>query len=124
MAESAAVVIDNGSGSCKAGIAGDDAPRTTFPSIVGRPKVPSIMVGMDQKDAYVGQEAQNKKGILNIKHPIEHGVVVNWDDLTKIWHHCYYNELKVTPEEHPTMLTEGKAWSIQPQETRKLTERK
>ena len=53
--ESAAIVIDNGSGTCKAGIAGDDAPRTTFSSIVGRPKVPSIMVGMDQKDAYVGQ---------------------------------------------------------------------
>jgi actin-related protein len=53
--ENAAVVIDNGSGSCKAGIAGDDAPRTIFSSIVGRPKVPSIMVGMDQKDAYVGQ---------------------------------------------------------------------
>ena len=89
--ESAAVVIDNGSGTCKAGIAGDDAPRATFSSIVGRPKVPNIMVGMDQKDAYVGQEAETKKGILNIKHPIEHGIVVNWDDMTKIWHHCYYN---------------------------------
>ena len=32
------VVIDNGSGMCKAGISGDDAPRTSFPSIVGRPK--------------------------------------------------------------------------------------
>jgi actin-related protein len=32
------IVIDNGSGMCKAGISGDDAPRTSFPSIVGRPK--------------------------------------------------------------------------------------
>jgi actin-related protein len=32
------IVIDNGSGMCKAGISGDDAPRTAFPSIVGRPK--------------------------------------------------------------------------------------
>ena len=45
--EQAAVVIDNGSGMCKAGIAGDDAPRTNFPTIVGRPKMPGIMVGMD-----------------------------------------------------------------------------
>jgi actin len=51
------VVIDNGSGMCKAGIAGDDAPRTCFPSLVGRPKMPGIMVGMDQKEAYVGEEA-------------------------------------------------------------------
>jgi actin-related protein len=41
------VIIDNGSGMCKAGIAGDDAPRNTFPSIVGRPKVGGIMVGTD-----------------------------------------------------------------------------
>ena len=44
-----AVVIDNGSGMIKAGIAGDDAPRTYFPSIVGRPKMPGIMVGIDAK---------------------------------------------------------------------------
>jgi len=55
--ESAAIVIDNGSGMCKAGIAGDDAPRASFPAVVGRPKMPGIMVGMDQKDAYVGEEA-------------------------------------------------------------------
>ena len=42
-----ALVVDNGSGMCKAGFAGDDAPRAVFPSIVGRPKHPGIMVGMD-----------------------------------------------------------------------------
>ena len=54
-AEVQALVVDNGSGMCKAGFAGDDAPRAVFPSIVGRPKHPGIMVGMDQKDAYVGE---------------------------------------------------------------------
>merc|ERR1711972_190276 len=56
MGEVAALVVDNGSGMCKAGFAGDDAPRAVFPSIVGRPKMPGIMVGMDQKDSYVGDE--------------------------------------------------------------------
>ena len=51
----AALVVDNGSGMCKAGFAGDDAPRAVFPSIVGRPKMPGIMVGMDQKDRRDGQ---------------------------------------------------------------------
>ncbi|KAL0236477.1 hypothetical protein GEMRC1_003059 [Eukaryota sp. GEM-RC1] len=108
MDESAApLVIDNGSGMCKAGFAGDDAPRVVFPSIVGRPKHQGVMIGSGTRDSYVGDEAQTKRGILMLKYPIEHGIVTSWDDMEKIWHHTFYNELRAEPSEKFVHLTEA-----------------
>jgi len=101
------LVVDNGSGMVKAGFGGDDAPRAVFPSIVGRPKYHGAMVGMSQKQLFIGDEAMAKRGVLGLKYPIEHGIVTNWDDMEAIWHHTFYNELRVVPEERPVLLTEA-----------------
>ena len=107
MAELEPLVVDNGSGMVKAGFGGDDAPRSVFPSIVGRPKYTGAMVGMSNKKLFIGDEAMAKRGVLTLKYPIEHGIVQNWDDMEAIWHHTFYNELRVAPEERPVLLTEA-----------------
>lgn len=65
------------------------------------------MVGSGTKDEYVGDNAMARRGILIIKYPLEHGIVTNWDDMEKIWHHAFFSELRVDPQEHPVLLTEA-----------------
>lgn len=101
------IVIDNGSGIMKAGLAGDDAPRAVFPSIVGRTRIAGVQLGVDQKDSFVGDEARSKSDMLNVKHPIERGVISDWDDVERLWHHAFYNELRVAPDNHPLLFTEN-----------------
>ncbi|KAF8948243.1 actin family [Linnemannia elongata] len=101
------VVIDNGSGVIKAGFAGDDQPKCFFPSFVGRPKHVRIMAGAVEGDVFIGRKAQELRGLLKIKYPIEHGIVQDWDDMERIWQYIYSDELKTLSEEHPVLLTEA-----------------
>lgn len=101
------LVVDVGSGSCKAGFAGEDAPRCVFPSIIGRPKSANVMSGTEHQDVYIGDAAQVKRGILKVTYPVEHGVVQDWDDMEKIWQHTFYHGLRCQPQEHAVLLTEA-----------------
>lgn len=107
MSDKPNVIIDNGTGYCKAGFSGEEGPRAVFPAIVGTPKSASAMVGAEQKEFYVGKNADEKRGVLNLKYPIEHGVVEDWDAMEKVWDHTFSNELRCTPSEHNVMLTEA-----------------
>lgn len=100
------VVIDNGTGVMKAGFAGEESVKTTFPSYVGRPKHTRVMAGAAEGDIFIGSKTEHLRGILTLKYPISHGVVNDWNDMELIWRHIY-SEMKVVAEEHPVLLTEA-----------------
>ncbi|KAL9658748.1 hypothetical protein ABK040_005903 [Willaertia magna] len=101
------IVVDNGSGSIKAGFAGDDFPLKVIPSVTGKPKYPMICEGLcHKKSCFVGQEALQKKGILELDYPIRKGVIEDWDAMECIWNDLFYNELKIAPEENAILMTD------------------
>ncbi|KAL7388120.1 hypothetical protein ABVT39_007529 [Epinephelus coioides] len=100
------IVLDTGSGLMKAGFADQDLPSVIFPTIIGMPKYEEIMNGSVDRETYIGHEAQHMRGVLALKHPIKNGIIRNWDEMEKIWHHTF-QQLRVEPDDHPVMLTEA-----------------
>lgn len=100
------VVIDNGSGVMKCGCAGLDKPSVVFPSFVGRPKHRRVMAGALEGDLFVGNRAEELRGLLSLQYPINHGIIENWNDMEMLWTNVF-SELRLTPEEHPVLLTEA-----------------
>ncbi|KAI3874343.1 hypothetical protein MKW98_016697 [Papaver atlanticum] len=82
-----------------AGLSGDHVPTAVFPTLVGRRK------GYRGTMTCLGDDAQSRSSVLKLEHPIEYGIVKNWDDMESIWKHTY-NILKKNPKKHPVLLTE------------------
>jgi len=107
--DSPAIILDNGSGSCKAGFAGDGAPRVDFPAVVGWPKVAGTSPGADPVSLWstrIGISTEKRAARLNVKHPVEHGVVINWEGMERVWRHALA-ELDVVPGRHRVLVTEA-----------------
>ncbi|XP_052755266.1 alpha-centractin [Achroia grisella] len=102
------VVIDNGSGVIKAGFAGDQIPKCRFPNYIGRPKHVRVMAGALEGELFVGPRAEEHRGLLSIKYPMEHGIVTDWNDMERVWNYIYSkDQLSTFSEEHPVLLTEA-----------------
>ncbi len=114
----APIVLDNGSGTIRAGFAGEDLPKCYFPSFVGRPKHLRVLAGALEGDVFIGKRAEELRGLLKIRYPLEHGIVTDWDDMERIWQFVYQEELKTLSEEvgetqhllgHPIVLLKGRS---------------
>lgn len=60
----------------------------------------------EYRDQYIGDDAQSMRGVLTLKYPLEHGIVLNWDDMESIWTYTY-DQLRVESQDFPALLTEA-----------------
>ncbi|XP_020221948.1 actin-related protein 4 isoform X1 [Cajanus cajan] len=130
--EVSAIVIDLGSHTCKAGYAGEDAPKAVFPSVVGAIDQMDIdgtgdadensgASGDLQNNAknndsdktkgkcklYVGSQSLGyRRDYMEVLSPLKNGVVVDWNIVDNIWDHALRECLLVDPKERPMLLAE------------------
>ncbi|KAJ6687295.1 hypothetical protein OIU74_016054 [Salix koriyanagi] len=91
-----AIVIDLDSHTCKAGYAGEDAPKAVFPSDL-------------RLEGFVGT-------IWRCYHLLKDGIVADWDMVDRIWNHAFKECLLIDPKEHPMLLAEPSSNSQQQRE--------
>ena len=118
------IVCDNGSGFLKMGYAGDDFPRFTIPSIIGRPMLRSgqSIGDIELKDIMFGEQANPYRALLDITYPIEEGRVNNWDDFCKLWSYTFHDKMGIGKDlsKHSILVTEA---ALNPPKNReKMTE--
>lgn len=79
-----------------------------FPSVVGRPilRAEERLGSSQLKDIMIGDEAADNRSFLQMTHPMEHGIVKNWEDMQHLWDYTFYDKLKVDTRGRKVLLTE------------------
>ncbi|XP_042017131.1 actin-related protein 4-like isoform X1 [Salvia splendens] len=130
--EVSAIVVDLGSHTCKAGYAGEDAPKAVFPSVVGSiDEMETDDADNANKNSGSAQESKSKskskffvgsqdlgfrRDHMEVLSPMKDGVVVDWDMVEGIWDHALRKCLLIDPKEHPMLFAESCSNSQQQRE--------
>ena len=113
------VIVDNGTGYLKLGFGGDNFPRSTIPSIVGRPMLRSNQEvnGITLREMMFADEANPHRALLDLTYPIEEGTVRNWDDFNKLWDYAFTKKLGLPRDRSDKFLLVTEA-ALNPRENR------
>ena len=85
------IVIDNGTGSIKCGFSGEEAPKSIFSNIIS-------------ESGEVGNEKIQEE---KIHHPVQYGIIKNFEEMEKIWIHTFQNELRVNSDERNILIDDN-----------------
>jgi actin-related protein len=99
-----AVVLDNGSHTVKAGMAGDLHPKAIVPTVALKSQ-DETSNGSSSKGAIIGHEARNADPDLQV-FPVMDQRVTDWDCMERLWMHVFSQELHVQSNEHPVLYAE------------------
>lgn len=50
------------------------------------------MAGALEGDMFIGPNAEEHRGLLSLKYPMEHGYVNDWSDMERVWQYVYSKE--------------------------------
>ncbi|XP_051894266.1 actin-like [Pristis pectinata] len=95
-----ALVIDMGSGSCKVGHAGQPRPDSVLSSIIGYPR------GKSKRNNITVGKTVSTEPDLKLVRPTWQGVIVDWTAAEDLLRHVFYEDLKVSPEEHAILVSD------------------
>lgn len=104
------IIIDNGSGTCKAGLSKDaegndlHLPSCVFPEVIGRPR--KVWQSSLEKEVYCGAEVDEFRSKLAVSYPLENGIIENFEYMELLWEHCFVEQLQLNPQDYPVLLTE------------------
>ena len=101
------LIIDIGGAYVKIGFAGEPDPRYIFPCITGTEKYKSVMVDAAHRSVYVGNDAMKMRGVLKVKHPVQRGAIMDWDEYYEILNYIIYTLLRIeNPSHYPVIYIE------------------
>ena len=94
--EPAAVVMDNGSRQCKAGMAGTKRPSVRI----------HLPLQPETSPTPRNDDLVQRRNNVHLVNPVVRGVISDWDALEDLWNHVFHNELRVNPANHNLMLAD------------------
>nr|XP_018666660.1 actin-like [Ciona intestinalis] len=98
------IILDVGSGYCKAGFSHEDVPSVVFPTIVGRPISEDVLPGVALDEKFIGNEAKLRKDALTFSAPVRRGIVQNWDEWMGVVDHVLNMEMKIERDDFGIVL--------------------
>eukprot|EP01099_Mayorella_cantabrigiensis_P007570 TRINITY_DN6747_c0_g1_i1.p1 TRINITY_DN6747_c0_g1~~TRINITY_DN6747_c0_g1_i1.p1 ORF type:complete len:299 (-),score=41.64 TRINITY_DN6747_c0_g1_i1:427-1323(-) len=97
------LVIDNGSGSIKVGLSVHSTPQFQIPTVVYKTRhIPDVTINSSIR---FGDQQHSESAFIPTS-PIQHGMIMSFDEMIEFWNYIFTEKLRVKPNEHPILMTE------------------